>query len=46
MQMCMLMHTHRHVCSGEGQREEERIPNRLHTMSTEPSVGLEPMNRE
>ena len=30
--------------SGEGQRE--RIPGRLHTVSTEPDVGLEPHNHE
>ena len=30
---------------GEGQRERrrERIPSSLHTASTEPDVGLEPM---
>ena len=33
--------------SGEGQRERrERIPSRLHTVSTEPAMGLEPTNRE
>ena len=39
---------------GEGQREWERerererlrIPSKLHTASTEPDVGLEPMNHE
>ena len=37
---------------GEGQREREReggrerIPNRLHTVSTEPNRGLHPMNVE
>ena len=25
---------------GEGQRERERIPSRLHTVSMEPKVGL------
>ena len=34
--------------AGEGQRERERerIPSRLHTVSTEPDVGLELTNRE
>ena len=34
--------------AGEGQRERgrERIPSRLHAVSAEPNVGLEPMNRE
>ena len=32
---------------GEGQRERtERIPSRLHAVSTEPNVRLDPMNRE
>ena len=33
---------------GEGQRERERkrITGRLHAVSTEPDVGLEPTNRE
>ena len=33
---------------GEGQRERkrERIPSRLRAVSTEPDVGLDPMNRE
>ena len=30
---------------GEGQREREN-PNRIHAVSTEPHVGLEPMNLE
>ena len=32
----------------EGQREweRERIPSRLCTVSVEPNVGLEPMNKE
>ena len=34
--------------SGGGQRdiEGERIPSSLHTVSTEPNMGLEPMNPE
>ena len=33
---------------GEGPREteRERIPSRSHTVSTEPDIGLEPMNQE
>ena len=31
---------------GEGQREREGIPGRLHTVSTEPNTGLELTNRE
>ena len=27
-------------------RDRERIPSRLHTVSTEPNVGLDPMNQE
>ena len=27
-------------------RERERIPSRLHTVSIEPNVGLDPMNQE
>ena len=30
----------------ERQRERERIPRRLHAVSAEPNVGLEPMNCE
>ena len=30
----------------ERERERERIASRLHTVSTEPNSGLEPMNRE
>ena len=34
--------------AGEGQREreKERILSRLHTASTEPDAGLDPMNCE
>ena len=32
--------------AGEGQRERETIPSRLHDVSTEPSAGLELMERE
>ena len=32
--------------SEEGQKERERIPGRLHTATTEPSVGLELTNHE
>ena len=34
--------------AGEGQREREieRIPSRLHAVSTEPNAGLKPMNHE
>ena len=36
-----------HVQAGEGQRERgEGIPSRLHTVSTEPDVGLEFMSHE
>ena len=28
------------------ERRRERIPRRLHTVSTEPDVGLKPPNRE
>ena len=32
---------------GEGEGEEgERVPSRLHTVSTEPDMGLKPMNCE
>ena len=31
---------------GKGQRKRERIPSRLHAVSTEPDVGLNPTNRE
>ena len=37
---------------GEGQRERERerererVPSRLHTVNTEPSMGLDPTNHE
>ena len=36
------------IMSREGQRERERkrIPSRLCTVSTEPNVGLNPMNCE
>ena len=30
----------------ERERERERIPSRLSTVSTEPDVGLEPTNHE
>ena len=30
----------------EREREEERIPSRLHTVSTEPSVEIKPTNHE
>ena len=30
----------------EREGERESIPSRLHTASTEPDVGLKPMNRE
>ena len=30
----------------EREREGDRIPSRLHTVSAEPNVGLEPTNRE
>ena len=37
--------------SGEGEererkRERQRIPRRLHAVSTEPNTGLEPANHE
>ena len=31
---------------GEGQREREKIPSRLHTVSAEPHMGLYFPNRE
>ena len=31
---------------GQKERERERIPNRLYTVSPEPDVGLEPTNWE
>ena len=31
---------------GRGREETERIPNRLHTVSAEPDLGLDPTNRE
>ena len=36
------------VLKGEGQREKERqrIPSRLYTVSTEPNAGLDPTNYE
>ena len=30
----------------EGQREKERIPNRLHAVNAEPNVGLDLMKYE
>ena len=36
----------RRACMGEGQRERERIPSRLHAVGTEPNVGLDPTNHE
>ena len=33
---------HASMSRGGAAREEERIPNRLHAVSTEPDVGLEP----
>ena len=35
-----------HVQAGEGQRESERIPRRLHSASTEPNAGLDLKNHE
>ena len=29
---------------GEAEREKERIPSRLHIVSTEPDAGLDPTN--
>ena len=31
---------------GGAERERERIPGRLHVISTETNVGLDPMNNE
>ena len=31
---------------GQGERERERIPSRVHTVSIEPNVELKPMNHE
>ena len=31
---------------GRGREETERIPNRLHAVSAEPDLGLDPTNRE
>ena len=41
------MQTHTHMCRGgaqEKEKEKERILSRLHAVSTEPDVGLDPMN--
>ena len=35
-----------HAQAGEGKREGERIPGWLHTVSTEPDMGLALMNPE
>ena len=35
-----------HKWGRNGERERERIPSRLYTVSTEPGVGLEPRNHE
>ena len=35
-----------HASERGAEREGERIPSRLCTISVEPDVGLEPMNRE
>ena len=32
--------------AGEGHRDRQRIPSRLHTASTEPNAGLKLTNRE
>ena len=38
---------HAHMQTERGrERGRERIPSRLHTVSTEPNVGLDPMNHE
>ena len=36
---------HTRASVGEGQRERERIPSRLHAVSSEPHTGLNPRNR-
>ena len=41
------MREREYVQAGRGRdRGRERIPSRLHTISTEPAAGLKPMNRE
>ena len=42
----MRENTNRGGSERERERERERIPSRLHTVSTEPDVGLEPTNCE
>ena len=32
--------------TGQTERQRERIPGRLHTVSTEPNMGLDPQNHE
>ena len=34
---------HAHARRGRGEKEGDRISNRLHTVCTEPDVGLSPM---
>ena len=40
------LHKWRRGREKEGGRERERIPSRLHTVNTEPGVGLKPTNLE
>ena len=35
-----------HAGKGQKERERKRVPSRFHTVSTEPSAGLELMNHD
>ena len=34
------------MTKGGAERERDRVPSRLHAVSTEPDAGLDPTNRE
>ena len=40
------MGVHKHASRGGAEREGERIPSRLCTVSVEPDAGLKPVNHE
>ena len=44
--LCILRRETEHMSGGWTERVEERIPSRLHSVSAEPNMGLEPMNCE
>ena len=43
--MCIYLEREGERAQGRG-RERERIPRRLHTLSADPNMGLELLNRE